>query len=204
MAFWIPIIDYINDYLKNGSLNKSVLKPQQLYGLATMIVRKKDASKATEQLPGIISANGNDVIITPDDKFAVQVYHRIDGAVYDFDKKGGVGDYYLNFDRGDLIMVVIINTERTGVTKEVIEPLFRFGMPQSLTPALTNTLQLRTCRIKAVSADFKHVDIFKREWPQANYFLNEHLTIFTIRYTIATTYLSKCVNLDNIVAADIV
>lgn len=202
MPFWSPIIDYINDYLRDGALNKSALKPRQLYGLATMIVRKKDNSKATELLPGIISAIGNDIPITPDDKFAVQVYHRIDGTTFANDTKKGGGDSFLNSESADLIMVVLTNTERTGVTKEVIEPLFRLGMPQSLGLSLTNTLQLRTCRIRPVSVNFKHAEIFKNEWPQGNYFLNQHLTIFTIRYTIATTYLSKCINLDNIVAAD--
>jgi hypothetical protein len=199
MPFWDKIAKYINTTLKDGSLNFPVLQPQQLFGLATIIVRRENPStKAIEQLPGLIDVDGTDIPITPDNNQALQLYHKLDRSVYSEDSKKSFGDIKVTTETSELTLVVLTNSKLTAKPKETIEHLIRFGMPKKLSAELLSELQLRTCTITPTGSNMNHVEVFRREYPNSDYFLNEQMSMFSIRYTIASSYVS-CGDFNNII-----
>lgn len=194
MPFLNQIISFINEDLKAGSLNKEKLQPARYYGLSTIVARstKGTAQNQIELLPAIVDANGKATPITPDSKMALQVYHKLNGKVYSKEKKS-YGDDYLFNCVSDVTMVVLTNSKITGKTKDVLEPVVLFGMPQRLSTALTADLKINKCLITPVSSNMNHLEVFRQEFPQSDYFLNEQMSLFSIRYKIEMSFSQSCV-----------
>ena len=194
MPFIDQIITFINGELKAGSLNKKKLQPQTFHGLSTVLVRRKSPTDTgLEYLPAIVDAAGSAKPITPDSKKAIQVYHKLNSNVYSFEKRS-VGDAHDIKSVSELSMVVITNSKLTGVTKDVIEPVVLFGIPQKLSAALLASLKINKCLITPVASNMDHVQVFRQEFPQSAYFLNEHMSMFLIRYKIEMTFAQSCVD----------
>ena len=195
MPFLNQIITFINDDLKARSLNKEKLQPAKFYGLSTVVTRSTKGSKETsklEQLPAIVDANGKDTPITLDSKLAIQVYHKLNSKAYSYEKKS-FGDDYLIKCISDISMVVITNSKRTGKTKDVLEPLLIFGMPQKLSTALIGDLKINKCTITPLSSNMDALAVYRQEYPQSDYYLTEQISMFLIRYKIELTFSQHCI-----------
>ncbi len=196
MPFNQDITQFINDVLKAGSLNKEKLQPAMFYGLATLVHRSTKGSKDTnkvEQIQAIVTADGKATPITPDDKFALQVYHKLLSKTYSLEKKS-YGDGHDHKCTSDIQMVIITNSKLTGRAKELLEPVVLFGLPQKLSAALFAELKISKCLISPVSSNMDQMQVFKQEYPQSAYFLNEQMSMFTIRYKIELTYSQSCID----------
>lgn len=192
MPFLDQITKFINDELKGGSLNKKILQPSCYYGLATVATRSKGASKKdVEQLPAYID-NGVLKYITPDSKYALQVYHKLIAKGYSLEKKG-YGDGHFIKNTSELAMVVIINSKLTGRTKDALEPIVLFGMPEKLSTALFADLKLESCLISPIASNMDPVSVFRQEFPKADYFLSEQMSMFLIRYKVEMKFSRSCV-----------
>lgn len=195
MPFINQILEFINQELKNGSLNKEKLQPAKFHGLSTVITRsnKGKTPDKLETLPAMIDEAGKVELITLDSKLALQVYHKLLGKAYSYEKKS-YGDSYLTRCVSDMTMIVITNCELTKSAKEVLEPVILFGLPQRLSVALIADLKLNSCLITPVSSNMNHPEIYRQEYPKADYALNENLSMFSIRYKIETTFSQACID----------
>lgn len=193
MPFLNQIIGFINDELKAGSLNKEKLQPAKFYGLSTIVPRstKGTAQNQIELLPAILDASGKAIPITPDSKMALQIYHKLNSKTYSKEKKS-YGDEYLINCVSDVSMVVITNSKITGKAKDVLEPVVLFGIPQRLSTALMTDLKINRCLITPLSSNMNQVEVFRQEYPQANYFLTEQVSMFLIRYKIEMVFSQHC------------
>jgi hypothetical protein len=195
MPFLNQIISFINDDLKAGSLSKDKLQPAKFYGLTTIVSRSKKSSKEPtklELLPAIVDATGKDNPITLESKLALQVYHKLNSKTYSVEKKS-YGDEYNIKCISDLSMVVITNSKITGKTKDVLEPLLIFGMPQKLSTALFVDLKINNCLITPVSSNMDAMAVYRQEYPQSDYYLTEQMSMFLIRYKIELSFSQQCV-----------
>lgn len=192
MPFLDQIANYINDVLKAGELSKAKLQPAKYYGIANVITRKRDGG-TLEQLPAITEAGVIKNLISPDGKMALQIYHKTIGNSYSYEKKS-YGDGYDMKSSTDMQLVVIFNSKLTGKVKEILEPVVLFGMPQKLSQGLIADLKIIKCSITPLSSNLDPVSVFKQEYPQAEYFLNEILSMFSIRYRIEMTFSQACLN----------
>lgn len=192
MPFLNQITGFINDQLKADALNKSKLQPAKYYGIITVMPRKKD-NGTLEILPAIIEEGSIKNIIYPDSKIALQLYHRVNSNVYSYEKRS-YGDQYDIKCATDMQLVVIYSSKLTGKAKEVLEPVVLFGLPQKLSSALIADLKVSKCLITPLSSNMDAISVFKQEYPQSDYFLNETLSMFSIRYKIETTFSQACVN----------
>lgn len=193
MPFNNEIIGFINDMLKNGSCKNEKLQPAFFWGLSSVELRKNTPGKAPEQFPAIITADGKAKAITPEDKIALQVYHKVKSNSYSYEKKS-YGDDYLVRCNTEMEMIVITNSKFNRVTKDSIEPIILFGIPQRLSPALLAELKLKSCLILPGSSNMDHNQVFKQEFPMSNYFLNEVVSIFSIRYKIQSSFDQNCID----------
>ena len=195
MPFINQITKFINDELKAGSLNKKILQPANFLGLSTTITRSKkgSAQNQVEILPAIIDESGKSTPITPDDKFAIQVYHKLLTKVYSIEKQS-FGDEFLLKCVSELAMVVITNSKITGKAKEVLEPVVLFGMPQRLSTALIADLKIKSCLIYPTTSNMDHMQVFGQEYPRSDYFLNEQMSMFSIRYKVEIKFSQTCID----------
>jgi hypothetical protein len=193
MPFFNQIASYINDQLRAGSLNKKKLQPANYLGISTIVGRKKNAAqKDLEQLPAIVASNGKATVITPDDKYAIQIYHKLLTNVYSYEKKSYGDDHDIKSST-EVSMVVIANSKLTGVTTDVLEPVVLFGIPQHLSDALMAELKLNKCLITPIASNMDAISVFKQEFPQSAHFLNTQMSMFLIRYKIEMTFSQSCV-----------
>jgi len=194
MPFLNEITGFINQTLKAGSLNKEKLQPAIYHGLTSTVQRiKLKTAKDLETLPAIVDASGKASPIAPDSKTAITVYHKLLSNAYSYEKKS-FGDSNLIKCISDLAMVAIVNSKLTGQTKDVIEPAIVFGMPQKLSTALIADLKINNCLITPLASNMDHLQVFRQEYPQSEYFLNEQMSMFLIRYRIEMTFSQACVD----------
>jgi hypothetical protein len=191
MPFLNQITEFINDALKVGSLNNAKLQPAKYYGIATIVTRKKDGN--LEMLPAIVEAGVIKNFITIDSKIALQLYHKVMGNTYSYEKRS-YGDGYDIKSSTEMNMVVLFNSKLTGNAKEVLEPVVLFGLPQKTSAMINADLQIIKCSIVPLSSNMDPVSVFKQEYPQAEYVLNENSSMFCIRYKIEMTFSQACVN----------
>jgi hypothetical protein len=193
MPFINQIVTYINDSLKAGSLNKSALQPAVYHELSTVVVRKNATQKEPEYLPAIISPEGKAMVITPDSKLAIQIYHKQLTNVYSYEKKS-YGNNYDVKSSTELAMIVITNSKLIGSNKDAVEPLFVFGIPQVPTQSFLQQLNIINCSITPLGSNMNHVEVFRQEYPKSDYFLNEQMSMFLIRYRIEMKFNQACVD----------
>lgn len=194
MPFLDQIVSFINDELKAGSLNKKKLQPAVYHGLSTVVARRKNTTSTDlELLPGIVTADGKSLLITPDDKKSIQIYHKLITNVYAYEKKSYGDDSDIK-STSELSMVVHTNSKLSGKTKDVLEPVVLFGIPQKLSDVLLTKLKINKCLITPLASNMDHVQVFRQEYPQSDYMLNQQVSLFLIRYRIEMTFSQHCVN----------
>lgn len=194
MPFINQVIQFIDAELKAGCLNNSKLQPVKFHGLSTVVARAKKGNKQDlELLPGTVNSSGLASVITPDSKSPMQLYHKMISNAYSLDKKG-FGDLHNMKSVTEMMMAVFTNSKLTGKAKENLEPVVIFGIPQKLSAALLAETQISNCLITVISSNMDHVALFRQEYPQSEYFLNEAVSMFSIRYRIDMTFSQSCVN----------
>lgn len=193
MPFLSEITGFINDTLKAGSLNKSILQPSKFLGLSNPIYKNPDG-KQVERFPAIVEGNGKVIPIAPDSKLAIQVYHKVMGKTYGYEKKQSYGDDYFIKSSADMQMMVICNSKVTGKTKEILEPVLIFGLPQKLSSIIINDLKINSCIISPVSSNMDSMSIFKQEYQGNKYFLSEQMSMFSIRYKVDLVFSQSCID----------
>jgi len=192
MPFLDQIAGFINDTLKAGSLNKEKLQPAKFYGISTQIFRSQKDKNANnvEPLPAVVDS-GAMTLITPDDKYSLQVYHKNIANVYSYEKKS-YGDSSLITADSDMQMIVITNAKISGKAKEVLEPVFIFGMPQRLSQELITGLKINSCLITPAGSNMDTMQVFRQEYPKSNLFLTNQMSMFLIRYKIKLIFSQEC------------
>jgi hypothetical protein len=190
MPFLNQIVSFINDTLK---ANLSRLQPAKYYGLSTQIARIKEIKAPLELLPAIVEGGVIKTLLTPDDKLALQLYHKLVSNTYSFEKKS-YGDSYDVKSTSEMTLVVTYNSKLTGKAREVLEPVVLFSLPQKISQVLLTDLELIKCLITPISSNMDAVQVFKQEYPQSSFFLNESLSMFSIRYRIEMSFSQACVD----------
>lgn len=196
MPFLNQVITFINDELKAGSLKNEKLQPALYHGLSTVHARVLTGSKdpkKLELLPAIITGAGKVTPITANDKYAIQIYHKLLTNVYSYEKRS-FGDANDIKSSSELSLVVFSNSKLTGKTKDDLEPVVLFGLPQHLSPELLSSLKISKCLITPMGSNMDPVQVFRQEYPQSNYFLNEQMSMFLIRYKIEMQFSQACVD----------
>jgi hypothetical protein len=195
MPFLNQIINFIDAELKAGSLSKEKLQPATFNGLSSIVQRSikgsKDVNKL-EVLPATVGTGGKINFIAPDSKKAIQTYHRLVSKAYSYEKKSFGEDNFIK-STSEVAMVVITNGKVTGKTKDVLEPLFIFGMPQKLSKALVADLKINSCTITPIASNMDALQVFKQEYPQSDFFLTEQMSMFLIRYKIELVFSQHCI-----------
>lgn len=194
MPFINQVIQFIDAELKAGSLKNSKLQPVTFHGLSTVVARESKKQKGKlELVPGVVDAKGIASVITAESKIPMQLYHKVISTAYSLLPKGQGDGHYIKAVT-EMNLVVFTNSKLTGKAKELLEPVVVFGIPQKLSNALMMEFKINSCLISPVASNMDHVAIFRSEYPQSDYFLNEGVSMFLIRYRIEMTFSQSCID----------
>ncbi len=193
MPFTKQVIAYINTVLTSGSLNNAKLQPVHALGIAESILRPGANGGPMQSLPAILLAPNSVSLIAPDDKYGIQFYHRMTSKTYTYEKKS-FGDKHVIRSVVDASIIVFSNLKKHGLSKNEVEPAFIFGLPQKLSAALQSELKIDTCIITPVSSNLDHTQVFRQEYPNTEFFLNENMSMFLLKYRIDTKFGQDCVD----------
>jgi hypothetical protein len=190
MPFIDTIVKYINESLKAGSLKS--IQPVQFVGITTVLPRM--AGERLELIPATCNNDGEYVAIVPDDRFAVQLYHKVVSHAYTNARQQSFGDDYAFKATSELILVVIADSRKIKMQAEALEPVVVYGLPGSGSAALTQATGMGRISISPISSNLDKIMVFRQEYPSSEYFLKPFQQLFSIRYRVEAAFDKNCIN----------
>lgn len=193
MPFIKEIVEFINLSLKGGSLNSEKLQPANYIGLTTVMVRQKPGANPNEPeyLPSYLDIHGKLQTVTVNNTLALQVYHKQITNAYQYEKKSYGKGHKVN-STTEISMVVITNSKIIKAQKDEVEQLIVFGLPQKLSAAVTSDLAIMQSKITPLASNMNQVEVFRQEFPNSDYFLNEEVSMFILRYKVELQFSQAC------------
>jgi hypothetical protein len=191
MPFTNLIVDYINSWLENGTLNR--FKPIKCYNIASQIL-KREPTGAEGIFPGVQLSSGEIESVTPDDDYNIIIYHKINSNVYGIQKRGSVGDAYDLTCTSDMTLYVFAQAMKIEMTAEQLEPIIVFGLPGGISSSLSAETYIKFCSITPISSDMDRVRNFKSEYQGIEDFLKPEHLFFSIKYTIKKVFDKSCID----------
>jgi hypothetical protein len=184
------IIDIINNQIKTNSLCDSRFNNGSINGIA--YDGTEVDSTATRVYPVVFDLSGNGVKVSPDDTYAIQIYHRILNKTYQI-KPSSVGDRAnVVSEKTDVKMVVAGWTNRLNMTQEDLEALITSNFPDQIAPALYTPLRLQHLVITLQSSVLDRAQVYREEYRGLPYQVRPEQILFSIRYQIESSYKKGC------------
>lgn len=192
MAYLNSIATFINEQIKISALSSANAQPAKLFGISSVMPRKKKDTTDLELLPSIIT-NGKATLITPESNTSIILYHKVLSQTYNYERKSHGDGYDLNAI-AEMQLLVINNMKITKATNEMLEPALVFSFPQRVSGPLQAELELNKSLITPLSSTLDQLSVFRQEYPRSDYFLNEMMGLFAIRYRVAVSISQACIN----------
>lgn len=191
MAYLESISAFINEQIKRTALNSGNAQPSKLFGIASIIPRKKGSANDLELIPAIVKS-GKATLITPESNTSIILYHKVLSQTYNYERKSYGDGHDLN-SITEMQLIVINNMKITGVPNETLEPALVFSFPQRVSGPITAELELNKSKITPISSNLDQLSVFRQEYPRSDYFLNEMMGLFSIRYRVELRISQACV-----------
>ena len=191
MPFINTVVDFINDHLKGGSLNKNNFQPGKYYGVASSIGSADDKAIL---IPGVINTDGEIEEVSPDDIYNIQIYHKMIGNNYGVQKKSSYGDDYDVVTTTEMQAFVFAQSDKIKMTAEQLETHIVFGMPGGISNLLLSDLNIKLNTIQVISSDMDKIRNFKNEYQGVQFFLSPEHIFFSVRYQVRQLFDRSCVD----------
>ena len=176
------ITNQINASLGDGSLADKRFKPAKFFGVASAFEKQGVIS------PGVMHEDGEIETVVPDDRYALQVYHKLNTISYADSKATSYGDNREVVRVMDMSAYVFAVSNRVHMQAEELEPYISFGLPQEV-----NIPGHRTCIVRAVGADMDKIRNYKNEFQNIKKFLAPNHIFFSVRYQAKMVVNQECV-----------
>lgn len=158
--------------LINQSL-EGIFKGGKMYGVATLIEREGKGLPVVDELP-----------VSYDDSFAMQLYHRIAGATITY--QPGYGDKVKTIDTFQVSMFVFNNENHTKIKTDEIAMIIQ---------SVLATLNIYSARILPTAIILNSQQVFSSEYKGVPYALNEYQSLMQINYLVEVTFTGNCFDL---------
>lgn len=168
MPFTNSIVDFINDSLKQGSLNKERFQPAKYYNVASIV--PLDGDNQGQIVPGILNEAGEIEHVSPDDIYSLQIYHRVISNVYGVQKAGSYGDQNDMVSTTEMQVFVFAQSDKINLRAEQLEPFIVFGIPGSVSNALGDEIKMKLVAINVISSDLDKLRNFRNEFQGVQFF----------------------------------
>lgn len=161
------IICQINDVLS------PVFPGSKFYGVAQLLTTE-----------GRVQPTSNDRLVSFDDAFSLQAYHRLNGV--NIKETKGYGRENNITNTFSVSMIVFNNEKRTGLQSEEIAMIFQ---------SLVNGLNITSASVSPASFILNTQAIFATEYRGHEFRLPEHMSLIQFNYTVDITFKSGCFDL---------
>lgn len=190
MAYQGAIINIINTQLQANVLCDARFEGAQINGIAYDTFRNFGGEKKI--FPSTQDLTGEGTMITPDDTFPLQLWHRIKNKTYKV-LSTSVGDRNNKVrETTDVILVVAGFTDPLQLTQEDCEALFISNFPDVIKASLISSLKIESLNILLQSSDMDKQSVFKSQFMGQDYSIKPEQILFSIKYQIESTYKKGC------------
>lgn len=193
----MPLLnEIVKEVNKSLQSSLSVLGGVAVDGIADLVPRIKEDGKTIEWLPCMIDNDGEATYVGIDDNYCLQIYHRCFEESYSKQKiSKQYGDSNSNEQsKANLSMVVMASRSRLRKNSfelnDIITPLIHikpFEIKDSEGKRISNNV------ISIVKTNYKSLEIFSRDYRNAEYFLKPETIFFEIVYTIESEFNRSCI-----------
>lgn len=141
----------------------------------------------------VTPGTGEAALIRPDDRLALQVYHRqVSSTVVPLPASMQFGDQPSERLVADMAMTVIGFTTRTQLGADDIEDIMHAEFPTKMPKDQVKALGLITVQFGYQSARFEAWKIYSEEYIGEKVLLKPHQLLFQLKYRIESTYRKGC------------
>ena len=189
--FQAAIIDIVNAQIVQNSLcDPVVFANKKIYGIAHDGTDVD--STGVRVFPIVYDLNGDGYKVSPDDTYPLQVYHKILNKSYQI-KPASVGNRSnVVSEKTDVKMVVAGWTNRLGLSQEDLEALIASNFPDQIDASLYTPLKLQNLVVTLVSSSLDKAQVYAGEYRGIPYQVKPEQILFSIRYTIESSYKKGC------------
>lgn len=194
MAKELQIVKQINTDLTSGQFSSKRFQKGRFSAIAELVVKVDGDQRQT--LPTITDTSGNEVILTIDDKYPFQLYHRHTGSTVEpADTEEQFGNRRARKETAQMLMVVIGDRKRLKLTKEEIITGIMLGMPLELGSTFLTNNSLDSVNIVPGDFNLSREDAWNTEYNTEQVRIKPDMIFFTMAYTIETQAKVGCINI---------
>jgi hypothetical protein len=152
---------------------EGIFKGSKLYGMATLVERNGQSQPSVNEQP-----------VSYDDSYALQMYHRVQGATITY--RPGYGDTQTTVNTFQVSAVVFNNEQITKIKTDEIAMIMQ---------SILSTLNITSVRILPTAIILNSQQVFATEYRGVPYALDEYKSLMQINYQVEMTFKGTCFDL---------
>lgn len=194
MAKEAQIVTQINADLIANQFGSKKFQKGRFSGIAELVTKKDGDTR--QAVPVIVDNAGNETILSVDDKYPFELYHRHTGSTVEpLDSSEQYGDRVIRKEIAQMIMVIIGDRTRLKVTKEEIITGIMLGMPLELGSTFLTANSLDNVNIVPGDFNLNKEDAWTAEYNTEEILVKPEMIFFTMAYAIETQAKVGCIDL---------
>ena len=193
MPYLKKIVECINEDLKASTVKGNPLQNSLLGGIArtVSITSTDDNGDITIKKP-VEFKDGREVNHLPDDRFAFQSYHKINGITYEDSKTDyGDGGNDVN-EKASMQMIVFADEVKLNLSMEDLAHLINVGFPTTIKASRVCKEDIKKVSIRIDSVNTDSEQLYKGETGLGEYGLKPQSIYMSLSYTIETVSVKNC------------
>lgn len=195
MPYLSKVIDYVNNRLKETTLNRNDIQRGRFFGLAKQVqVEGED-----NILMPVIYSDGKEIDPIIDDRYSFQIYHRITSTSYGVSETVQAGDEFQFLDETTTVRALVYsNGNSVKLTENDLAYLLMVGLTMVIKEDELKNLGVNNITVLPSGADFNSRAVFAAEYgTDALFKINPEDNYFAFTYTVKMTANKNCLNCDD-------
>ena len=193
MAKLHQIVAQINTNLTQagGQFDSKRFQKGRFSGIAELITKLDDDQRQT--MPAVIDNTGDDTILTMDDSFPFELYHRHLSSTMT-EVEDDFGDRQIREETANMLLVVMGDRNRLKLNKEEIITGISLGMPEELGQAFLTTNSLVGVNIIQGEFNLNKEEVWTSEF-NTEVGIKPSDIFFSLNYQVITRTWTTCIEL---------
>ena len=189
------IVAQINTNLTQagGQFDSKRFQKGRFTGIAELVTKVDDETRQT--MPAVIDNSGDATIITKDDSFPFELYHRhLSSTMTDVEGDDDFGDLHIREETANMLMVVMGDRQRLKLNKEDIITGITLGMPNELGQAFLTTNSLVGVEIIQGEFNLNKEEVWLSEF-NTEVMAKPADIFFSLNYLVVTRTWTTCIEI---------
>lgn len=188
-------VTYINSVLKAAQFASNKFTGTQWNSIADDVMTTGEEEGKSRKEPMIIDNHGECESMSFDDRWPMQVFHKIEDIKYSLSPIDVGVPGTIRTEVASMRMIVQASRERLGFRPEQLIAAFEAAFPIQFSSALSISFGNSATTIEMGTVEDDPYTVFNREWPGSNFEYFTSTLIFSISYKVTNTFNQKCFTL---------